>query len=83
MSTLQLEARLRSIVADHLGKSEGDIRPDSTFMEELDADSLDMAELVMDVEEAFDIEIPEDESDNLRTFKDLVDYVAEHVLPAT
>jgi acyl carrier protein len=82
MSTIQLEARLRSIVADHLGKSEADIRPEASLIEDLDADSLDLVELMMNIEEAFDIEIPDDEAENLRTFKELVDYVAEHILPA-
>lgn len=79
MSAENVEAKVKSIIAEQLGVSEGEISPESSFIEDLGADSLDMVELVMAIEEVFDIEIPEDDSEAIKTVKDAVEYINEHM----
>lgn len=73
-----VEAKVKSIIAEQLGVGEGEIRPESSFIEDLGADSLDIVELVMAIEENFDIEIPDDDAENIKTVKDAVEYIKEH-----
>ncbi len=75
---MTIEARVRSIIADQLGVSEEEIRPDSNFIEDLGADSLDIVELIMAMEEEFETEIPDEEAENIRTVGDAVGYVSAH-----
>jgi acyl carrier protein len=75
---MTIEARVRSIIADQLGVSEEEIRPDSNFIEDLGADSLDIVELIMAMEEEFETEIPDEEAENIRTVGDAVGYVTAH-----
>ena len=75
---MTIEARVRSIIADQLGVSEDEIRPDSNFIEDLGADSLDIVELIMAMEEEFETEIPDEEAENIRTVGDAVGYVSAH-----
>ncbi len=67
--------RIRKIIADQLGAAEEDITMETTFIEELGADSLDVVELVMAIEDEFDMEIDEDEAENISTVGDVVDYI--------
>ncbi len=64
--------RVKKIVVDQLGVSEADVTIDSTFIDDLGADSLDIVELIMAFEEEFDIEIPDDAAE---TVKNAVDYI--------
>lgn len=82
MGAVNVEARVKSIIAEQLGVGETDIHSDSSFIEDLGADSLDMVELVMAIEEAFDIEIPEEDSEGIKTVKDAVEYINEHLKAA-
>jgi acyl carrier protein len=75
---MTIEARVRSIIADQLGVSEEEIRPDSNFIEDLGADSLDIVELIMAMEEEFETEIPDEEAENIRTVGDAVGFVTAH-----
>ncbi|MBL93248.1 MAG: acyl carrier protein [Myxococcales bacterium] len=75
---MTIEARVRSIIADQLGVSEEEIRPESNFIEDLGADSLDIVELIMAMEEEFETEIPDEEAENIRTVGDAVSYVSAH-----
>jgi len=74
MTTLD---RVKKVVAKRLDKSEDEITPDASFIEDLGADSLDVVELVMDLETEFDIEIPDEESEKIRTVGDAVRYIEE------
>ncbi len=75
---MNIEARVRSIIADQLGLSEDDIKPESKFIEDLGADSLDIVELIMAMEEEFQTEIPDEEAEKIRTVGDAIEYVKAH-----
>ncbi len=74
----QIEAKVRSIVAEQLGVGEDEIKPESSFIEDLGADSLDIVELVMAMEEEFEVEIPDEEAENIKTVGDAIKYINEH-----
>ncbi len=67
---------IKQMIVDQLGVDEESITPDSSFVDDLNADSLDMVELVMAMEQEFDIEIPDDVAEKVVTVKDAVDYIA-------
>ena len=69
------EQRLKSIVIDRLGVEDSEVSRDANFIEDLDADSLDIAILVMDVEKEFSIRIPDADVDKIHTFGEAVDYI--------
>jgi acyl carrier protein len=73
-----IEAKVKSIIADQLGVSEDEIKPTSSFIEDLGADSLDIVELVMSMEEEFEVEIPDEEAENIKTVADAVNYINTH-----
>jgi acyl carrier protein len=75
--------RVKSIVADKLGVNEEDVREESSFADDLNADSLDLVELIMAFEEEFStdsqpVEISDEAAGNIHTIKDAVDYLKEH-----
>ena len=74
-----IEARVKKIVAEQLGVAEADIKNESSFVEDLGADSLDTVELVMALEEEFETEIPDEEAEKITTVQQAVDYIAAHV----
>ena len=74
---MELEQRISEIVIEQLGVSRDDIESESSFIDDLGADSLDLVELVMAMEEEFGVEIPEDDSEKLQTFGDVVAYLKE------
>jgi acyl carrier protein len=78
MAATQIEAKVRSIVAEQLGVGEDEIKPESSFIEDLGADSLDIVELVMAMEEEFEVEIPDDEAENIKTVGDAINYINTH-----
>jgi acyl carrier protein len=61
-----------------LGVDESDVTPDASFREDLEADSLDLVELIMELEEQFGMEIPDEEAEKITTVEEAVDYVQEH-----
>ncbi|HET8883584.1 MAG TPA: acyl carrier protein [Solimonas sp.] len=76
MSTL--EEKVKKIIAEQLSVSEDQITPDASFVEDLGADSLDTVELVMALEEEFEIDIPDEEAEKIVTFKDVLTYIKAH-----
>ncbi|MFN6134378.1 MAG: acyl carrier protein [Synechococcaceae cyanobacterium] len=69
--------KVRKIVAEQLSVDEGEVKPASNFQNDLGADSLDTVELVMALEEAFDIEIPDEAAENIATVSDAVQYIQD------
>ena len=74
-----VEGRVRKIVAKQLGLQEEEIALDKAFIDDLGADSLDIVELVMTMEEEFGVEIPDEEAEKIQTVKDAVDYITENL----
>jgi acyl carrier protein len=74
-----IEERVRKIVAEQLGVKEADIKNESSFVDDLGADSLDTVELVMALEEEFECEIPDEEAEKITTVQQAVDYVNAHL----
>ena len=70
--------RVKQIVAEQLGVDEDQVVPEASFMDDLGADSLDTVELVMALEEEFDIEISDEDAEKIQTVQDAVDYISEH-----
>ena len=73
-----IEQRVRKIVAAQLGVNEADIKTESSFVDDLGADSLDTVELVMALEEEFECEIPDDEAEKITSVQQAIDYVVSH-----
>lgn len=73
-----IEQRVRKIVAEQLGANEADIKNDSSFVDDLGADSLDTVELVMALEEEFECEIPDEEAEKITSVQQAIDYVIAH-----
>ena len=74
-----IEQRVKKIVAEQLGVNEADIKNESSFVDDLGADSLDTVELVMALEEEFECEIPDDEAEKITSVQQAIDYVKAHV----
>ncbi len=70
--------KIQEITADRLGVDESDVTPEASFREDLEADSLDLVELIMELEEQFGMEIPDEEAEKITTVEEAVDYVQEH-----
>ncbi|MFC2307479.1 acyl carrier protein [Neisseria elongata] len=73
-----IEQQVKKIVAEQLGVSEADVKNESSFQDDLGADSLDIVELVMALEEAFGCEIPDEEAEKITTVQLAIDYVNAH-----
>ena len=67
--------KIKSIVVDQLGVDEGQVTEDASFVDDLGADSLDTVELIMAFEEEFDIEIPDEDAQKIKTVKDVMEYI--------
>lgn len=74
MSTFE---RIKKVIVDKLEVDEREITPQASFVEDLGADSLDVVELIMALEEEFNIEIPDDDAEGIRTVQDAVDYIEQ------
>lgn len=73
-----VEQRVKKIVAEQLGVKEGDVKNESSFVNDLGADSLDTVELVMALEEKFETEIPDEDAEKITTVQQTIDYIKSH-----
>jgi acyl carrier protein len=76
---MNLEERVAELVVEQLGVSREEAVPEAAFIDDLGADSLDIVELVMAMEEAFDVEIPDEDAEKIQTIEDAVSYLKERV----
>lgn len=67
--------KVKKIIVDQLGVTEDQVKPDASFVEDLGADSLDLTELIMAMEEEFDIEIADDDAQKILKVQDAIDYI--------
>ncbi len=74
---MSVESKVKKIIVDQLGVSEDEINPQSSFVDDLGADSLDTVEMVMAFEEEFGIEIPDEDAEKIRVVQDAVDYISK------
>lgn len=72
---MSIEERVKKIIVEQLGVKEEEVKPEASFIEDLGADSLDTVELVMALEEEFDMEIPDEEAEKITTVQSAIDYV--------
>ncbi len=72
---MSVEAKVKQIIVEQLGVDEGQVDATASFVDDLGADSLDIVELVMAFEEAFDLDIPDEDAEKIKTVKDAVDYI--------
>jgi acyl carrier protein len=72
---MDIQARVKEIIVEQLGVDEAQVKPEASFIDDLGADSLDTVELVMAFEEKFDIEIPDEDAEKMRTVGDAITYL--------
>ena len=73
-----ISERLKKIIVEQLGVDEKEVVPSASFVEDLGADSLGLVELVLAFEEAFEIDIPDEDTEKIRTVQDAIDYIEKH-----
>ncbi|MCA9525005.1 MAG: acyl carrier protein [Myxococcales bacterium] len=76
---LSIEEKVRAIIVEQLDANAEEVVPEALFVEDLGADSLDLVELVMQMEDEFDVEIPDEDAENIRTVQDAINYVQQHI----
>jgi acyl carrier protein len=74
----EITEKVKQIISEQLGVEEAEVTPSASFIDDLGADSLDTVELVMALEENFDIEIPDEDAEKIRTVQDAIDYIEKH-----
>ena len=72
---MAVESKIKTIIAEQLGVKPEEVTPNASFVDDLGADSLDTVELIMALEEEFNVEIPEDAAEKIATVKDAIDYI--------
>jgi acyl carrier protein len=78
MSKEEILAKLKPIVAEQLGVDEADVKEDASFTDDLNADSLDLVELIMSLEEQFKLQISDEDAEKITTVGEAVEYIYEH-----
>ena len=73
-----VEDKVKQIIVEQLGVDESEVTPSASFVDDLGADSLDQVELVMALEEAYSLEIPDEDAEKIRTVQDAIDYISKH-----
>ena len=79
MSDDPILQRVRQLIAEQLGLEEDEITPESSFLDDLGADSLDLVELIMAFEEEYELEIPDEDAERIVTVGDAVEYIRQRV----
>ena len=79
MSPDKIAQKVQDIIAQNLDVNRDEVTSQASFVDDLNADSLDIVELVMAIKKEFDLEIPDEEAEKIRTVQDAVDYIAAHV----
>lgn len=79
MAGADVVQKVQDLIAESLGATHSEVVPEASFIDDLNADSLDIVELVMAIEKEFDLEIPDDEAEKIRTVRDAIDYISSHV----
>ncbi|MFT4579711.1 MAG: acyl carrier protein [Nitrospinales bacterium] len=75
---MSVEEKVKDIIVDQLGVDEKQVNPEASFIDDLGADSLDTVELVMALEEEFDVEIPDEDAEKIATVQNAIDYIKGH-----
>jgi acyl carrier protein len=75
---MSVEEKVKEIIVDQLGVDEKQVNPEASFIDDLGADSLDTVELVMALEEEFDVEIPDEDAEKIATVQNAIDYIKNH-----
>ncbi|MDD2603854.1 MAG: acyl carrier protein [Desulfobacterales bacterium] len=75
---MSVQDKVKKIIAEKLGVDPSEVVPEASFVDDLGADSLDLVELIMSMEEAFEIEISDEDAENLKTVQDAIDYINSH-----
>ena len=78
MSKEDILTKLRPIIAEQLGVEESEVKDDSSFTEDLNADSLDLVEMIMSLEEQFKLQISDEDAEKITTVNEAVDYIYDH-----
>lgn len=78
VSKKEILVKLKPIVAEQLGVDEADVKEDASFTEDLNADSLDLVEMIMSLEEQFDIKISDEDAEKITSVGEAVDYIYDH-----
>ncbi|STQ86371.1 acyl carrier protein [Helicobacter muridarum] len=78
MMNVDIFEKVKVLVAEELKVKEEEIKPESDFVKDLNADSLDVVEFIMALEEKFDIKIPDESAEKIKTVQDVVNYIAEY-----
>jgi acyl carrier protein len=74
-----IDERLKKIIVDQLGVDEAEVVPNASFVEDLNADSLDLVELIMSLEEEFKVQISDEDAEKITTVQEAQDYIEEHL----
>ena len=75
MSSKEIQDKVKKIIAEKLSVDLAEVKPEASFVDDLGADSLDIVELVMAMEDEFGIEIPDEEAEKIKTVKDVIEYI--------
>lgn len=76
---MSIEERVKEIIVQQLNVEEAEVHPDASFIDDLGADSLDLVEMIMAMEEEFDLSIEDEEAEKIKTVQDAIDYITSHV----
>ncbi len=79
METEEIFEKVKTVIVEQLGIDESSVRMDSSFLDDLGADSLDIVEFIMALEEEFGLEIPDEDVEKIVTVKDVVEYISENI----